>query len=819
MIAAGDSRAGWLVAAALRLLCLVAVIVPGCGSDPERLLEEGRALQDGGQMAESIEPLRAFLETAPGDPEASFLLGLALLQTGQPTVAIFPLQQAAGAPDFAVDAGLTLAAAQLQLEAFEEAVRVVSGVIEAQPEHVGARLLRAQANLAMNAFGAAVFDTEWLYSKNPEDYSIAVMHAATLGGLGRFEEADALYARVEELGEESGDVQQAAAGCLAVAHYHAETRGDDATADARFRRCLERYPTNALGLDLYSKLLDRLERGEEASALWVRAAVEAPEDLSLQLGLATRLRRDGDEAAAVAGLERTATRIDSAAAWSLLADFYRSSKRPADAVRALEQAIELEPAEREELLFLKVDLLIDAGRIDEARELSGRISHATLRHMIEGRLHLAEGNPAAALAAFEEGSRLWPNNAGARYWAGEAAWKLGDRQRALSEFRESFRIDQMATNAGARLAQIHMELGQTREALDVARTQALSAAPNAWEAAIIWARAAVAQRDWAAAEAAVEHLERAGVDPATAAAERASLAGARKGPEAAISALESADLALDDPANEIALRALAASLLAAQRPADALARVEAALARGPEVASLHELHGSVLLANDRPDAALAAFEKALALDAGLARAKLGLATVAQRRGEIDRAVALLDEAAQLDPSDSSAAHGAAQILLAAGRREEAETRLRRLVERHPAAAGAANDLAWLLADRGRELELARSLAERAVRLAPGPETLDTLGWAQLRSGDAQAAAATFERALALAPSGATPSIRYRLALARIELGDNERARASLEDAIGAGAFPERDEARRKLAELKRPQPEALPPLDDHRPES
>jgi len=748
---------------------LLALLVHGCGGDPEQHLEEARALQDGGQMAESIEPLRAFLATAPGDPEASFRLGLALLQTGQPTAAVFPLRQAARNPEFAVDAGLTLASAQFRLDAFEETVRVVSGVIDAQPENVGARLLRAQANLSMNAWDAAVFDTEWLQSRNPDDYAIAVMHATTLGGLGRFEEADAAYARVEELGKASGDVEQAASGCLAGAHYQAEMRGDPAAADAGFRRCLERYPTHPVGLDLYSKLLDRLGRGEEATALWVRAVREAPEDLSLQLGLAARRRRAGDEQAAAAGFEQAVAQIDSAAAWRTLANFYREAKRPSDALRALDRAAEFEPTESEDLVFLRVDLMLDAGRLDEARELSRRVSHETLRRMIEGRLQLAEGHPAEALEAFEEGARLWPNNAGARYWAGEAAWRLGDRRRALSEFRESFRTNQMATNAGARLAQIHLELGETLEALDVGRTQALNEAPNAWEAGIVWARAAVVQRDWEAAEAAVAYLEAAGVDPAAAAAERAALARARSGPAAAIASLEAADLALGDPAHEVALRALADNLLAAGRPAEALARVETALANGPEIASLHELHGSVLLAMDRPDAAMAAFDEALALDAGLARAKLGLATLAHRRGEIDQAVALLDEATRLDPANPMAAHGAAQILLAAGRRDAAEARLRGLVENHPAAAGAANDLAWLLADERRDLDLARSLAERAVRLAPSSETLDTLGWVQLQSGDAKTAAATFERALALEPSGAAPSIRYRLGLALAEL--------------------------------------------------
>ena len=47
-----------------------------------------------------------------------------------------------------------------------------------------------------------------------------------------------------------------------------------------------------------------------------------------------------------------------------------------------------------------------------------------------------------------------------------------------------------------------------------------------------------------------------------------------------------------------------------------------------------------------------------------------------------------------------------------------------------------------------------------------------------------------------------PSIRYRLGVALREAGDAERARATLQGALGAGAFPEAGDARRELAQLE-----------------
>ncbi len=60
-------------------------------------------------------------------------------------------------------------------------------------------------------------------------------------------------------------------------------------------------------------------------------------------------------------------------------------------------------------------------------------------------------------------------------------------------------------------------------------------------------------------------------------------------------------------------------------------------------------------------------------------------------------------------------------------------------------------------------ERARALAELASRFEPNANTLDTLGWVQLQRGDAKAAVAAFERALAADPQA--ESIRERLALA------------------------------------------------------
>jgi tetratricopeptide (TPR) repeat protein len=120
------------------------------------------------------------------------------------------------------------------------------------------------------------------------------------------------------------------------------------------------------------------------------------------------------------------------------------------------------------------------------------------------------------------------------------------------------------------------------------------------------------------------------------------------------------------------------------------------------------------------------------------------------------------------------------------------------VVEHPESAGAANDLAFLLAEDATDLRIAQRHAERAVRLQPSAETLDTLGFVKLRQGAAEEAVGVFERALSRQPEYATA--RYHLALALIEKGEPAAARQALEQALSK-PFPEQQEARKVLAKI------------------
>ena len=153
-----------------------------------------------------------------------------------------------------------------------------------------------------------------------------------------------------------------------------------------------------------------------------------------------------------------------------------------------------------------------------------------------------------------------------------------------------------------------------------------------------------------------------------------------------------------------------------------------------------------------------------------------------------------------DPRSSESLYLIGQLDLMRGDQTSAEQRFRQALKSDPSMLGASNDLAWVLASNSHDLDVALQLARRAVEISATADTLDTLGYVQLKKGDTHAAVETFSQALNARPDSG--SIRYRLGTALVAQGDTERAQAVLIEALKTPAFPEADSAREELARLQ-----------------
>jgi tetratricopeptide (TPR) repeat protein len=788
-------------------LALLSVVLPAAaallacgGGGIEGRLAEAHALQDVGQFADSVDPLREVLAEAPDHGEANQMLGMALIQTGQPSLALFPLQRATQDPEYAVSAGILLATTALQLQSYEEAIRAADQVLQIDPDRVAALQVRAHANIGANRYDDAVADTAHLVELNPDDYTSRLMHAVALAESDQLDAAEAEHRAAIEIADKSGVPAMAARACGALANFDKEYRKDPKRAKATYQKCAEEYPTDALILNLASDYMSQLGDEATATAMWKHAMEAAPEEISFRLGYAERLRAQGDTKGAEAALREGVELFGTPQSWQSLADFYRTTGRTADAIQALDEAMAAAGGPNDGLRFVQADLLVENGDLDRAETLAAEFKEPLYRDLIEGRVLLARGDAKGALASFDKAIRLWPDNAGARFEAGRAAQQIGDRERARSEFRESVRANAKATDAALALAMMAYESGDYAEASSFAANFIQNRKPEQSYPYLLRARAETQLGHYKAARTALDEVPKKDGAAAEVVAERANVEQAEKGSQAAIDVIRASGLDLTDPANEKALRALIHAQTELGQLAGALAAADAAVARHPDHAGFEQVRASVLALSGRREEAVASLQKALELDPDDARALGALATVTAQQGDQAKAVELFDRAAATDPSDPAYAYGAAQLSLALGHREDAEARLSALVGAAPALAGPRNDLAYLLADRGADLDRALELALEAQRLDSNPDTLDTLGFVYLKRGESAAAIENFQHALADRPD--SPTVLYHLGLALKARGDSGRAIDALEQALAAGDFSDATSARQELAALR-----------------
>ena len=786
--------------------CLVAVLVAllasfttACQYDRESRLAEIRALHAAGQFDESIAPLRVLLTADAENPEANYRLGVALVQTGRPSLAIWPLQKATRSDEFKILAGLLLASTLLQSESYEEAIRAADGVLAVEPDRVAALYTRARGNIGAGRPADALVDSEHVLQLRPDDFMGTTLRVSALLDLERFDEAEAMHIQLKESREKAGDEDGAARTCAVLSRFYAsQTRMDEATETVL--SCLKMYPTHAFVQQYASDFFTEIKQPDEAVKIWREAVALAPEDIGLRSKLANLLFEAGraDEAETV--YKETVELFDTSQAWQLLGVFYRRTGQVTEARKAIESALERSRKNPPALRFALADILIAEGKYDRAEEIASSMKEPSYRSLIRGSLKLAKGDPAGALRLLESGLRLWPNNAGARYVAGQAALQLGDLERALAEYREATRVGEDQTDAALAMARIYYSLHKYQAALQFAERHIKTRPFENGDAYVVAIRAAAAEKNWAKAQNLLASLNARESARNLVVVEHAGVMRVREGFEAAARIPQDSGLDLTDSKNAMALTSLALDLISLGRPEEALDRVNKALAKDLTNPRLLDIQARLLARMGRDEEAQAAVAKALQTDPEFSPALEVRARYAEQAGQLDLALGQYDAAAAADPENAEYAYRAALVALRLGNSDDAVSRLRKVVSLSPGHVGATNDLAWRLAEQGRELDYALVLAKRASQLERGPQTLDTLGWVQLRRGEVDAAVDSFEAALTASPDA--PSVRYRLALALAKKGDSERARENLSRALEMDPFPEVQAARAELARLE-----------------
>ncbi|WP_170985126.1 XrtA/PEP-CTERM system TPR-repeat protein PrsT [Roseomonas sp. AR75] len=780
----------------------------------------------------------AAVRFAPDSADAQLAAGTVALAAGDRAAAEAAVDRALAADPTSQEAQLRKASFQAERGQIPMALETLGKLITQAPGNVSARVLRAELlirtgqeqqarpdiDAALRIFPshpAATYLTA-LMQVRAQDWRAADETLQRMGAaLPMLGDALLLQATVKRALNEPGQAEDAAQryvarrpddarGAKLLASLQLERNRPDAAA-ATLTRLAQRNAADAEAMDMLGRAHVAAGRPREAVIAYARAAEMAPNDSGIRARLAAARLASGDSR----GTSQAATE-------SLRLAPEQSGARELLAIAALARG-DITGAQAE------YDRLTPEQRKGEAAGT------------LEGLLALSRFEVQPARRAFEEVLRNHPESIGARLGLARVATAEGNPVLAERLLVEVLQRAPSHPEALGRLLATVMSGPPRAEPALIALQAAHAAAPNDPQLAITLATAfgAMGQPERGLAVVDTPELRRAGQGPQLPLTRSQAYAALERWPEAE----QAARAALaDDPTFFPARRQLLSLLLRNGDQRGAEAMLEEALRTQPANAALQQLllvtvrenrgldaalqladrlagvvtmrpaslslRGDLLMAAQRPAEAAQAYAAASRIDAS-STLTLREAGALRAAGKPQEALALLSTWLQKEPDDIGALNLAAQIDIAAGRNDAAERLLTRLVEKAPDNAVALNNLAWLLQERGRpeDLQRARAMSERAYFLMPGPETADTFGWILSRTGDRDRAlvllrqSASAPRARGQAPD---PGKVFRYAATLNAAGQKEEAIKVLEPALaGDAAFPERAEAERLLAEMRR----------------
>lgn len=242
----------------------------------------------------------------------------------------------------------------------------------------------------------------------------------------------------------------------------------------------------------------------------------------------------------------------------------------------------------------------------------------------------------------------------------------------------------------------------------------------------------------------------------------------------------------------------------AKQIAAAVARVDAEIAEQGNGSSpeLLALAAQVYALAGRGDRSEVALRRAVAADPRFSRGYAMLAQLYMQQQRLDDAKAEFLGMVKRDAMDATSRTMVGVILQTQGKRDEAKRWYEETMSALPQQAPiAANNLAYIYAEEGANLDMALQLATAAKQGLPdNPDVDDTLGWIYYKKDMASLAIRPLEESLRKRPESA--EVLFHLGLAYAKVGNNDKARASLEQALKLDPdFPGSDVAKQTLASV------------------
>jgi putative PEP-CTERM system TPR-repeat lipoprotein len=740
---------------------LLVAFTVACGSDPQDYLASGDRFLGEQKYRDAIVQYRNAVEQDPTSGPARHKLAQALLLAGEPGPAMREFVRAADLlPD---DSAVQLDAtrALLRAEQFEDARTRAERVMAREPQNVDALILRAHATAGLKDFDAALEAIEDAVALDPSR-SASYVRLGSLGSvMGREAVAEAAYKQAVAVSPEAPGPH------LALANYYWR-RGRTAEAEQAVRTAIRLDATNVKGNRALARLLLMTNRTAEAEApLRLVAQHSGDRQDTLMLGDFLVGRKQFDEAVKV--FEQLAQHETSAAAANArIAGIRYEQGNPAQAHALIDELLIKQPGNAE--------LLVIKGRW----------------LLIEKKLEESWARAQAAVAAN-------PKLAAAHVLAGEVQVARRRLDEATAAFNEAVSVDPRALGARVELARLHLAAGRAQQAVDVAQA-ALSIQPTSGDAQFEVARALFALGDVTRADAELRRVLAVAAEYPDVQTLLGQIEHRRGNRAAARQAFERA-LALDSTSVE-ALTGLVTLDIGDKQIGQARRRVDAQLQQTPNSAPLLLLAARTYATAGDSGAAEATLRRAIDADPSFFPAYNVLGQFYVQQSKLDEARREYEALVAKRPTDVAAMTMVAMIHQVQGKPDEARKLYERILDTDATAAVASNNLAFMYAESNGNLDIALQLAQAAKASAPNdPDVNDTLGWVYYKRDLPKLAVEPLEHSVKTDPRN--PVYQYHLGLVYGKLGDTERARTTLRQALSLEIDPATaSDVKKALSELQ-----------------
>jgi tetratricopeptide (TPR) repeat protein len=672
--------------------------------------------------------------------------------------------------------------------AFPEYVRAA----DALPDNRDAQIKAIQILLVARRFDDAKARAAVLVSKNPKDLDAILLHANALASL---KDPEGAIAEIEDALKIDPDNSRALVNLGAVQ----TSGGDSAKAEDSFKKAIALDPNSANAHLAYANFLWSAGRQPEAENQIKRVLADDPRHVLSNRMLGALYLASNRAAEAEQPLKVVAEASGAPAAKFQLAQYYLTIKRGNEATALLTQ-LAADPASAADAETMLASIDYAAGRHSEAHarldKLIARSPKDARALSLKARWLAAEGDLDGALERANAAIAADAQSAEAHFVAAMVHDVRREPNEAIQSYTEVLRLNPRASAAQIRLSRLSLMTGNSNAALQYAQA-AKQSAPSSEAAGVALVGSLMASGDLARADSELATLLREHANSADVQALNGALQLRHNNRAAAAAAYERA--LQFDPGNVEAISGVVGLDVRDKNYPSAIRRLDAALLKQPNQVDLLGLAAQVYTQAGQNDKAEDALRRAVTANPRFSNGYAMLAALYLKEQRLDEARREFEAMAKRDPRAAGPRTMVGMIMEAQGKRDDAKRWYEATVAEMNNVPVVANNLAYIYAEQGVNLDVALQLAKTAKQQMPdNPDVDDTLGWVYYKKDLATLGVRSLEDSLAKKPNDAV--VLYHLGLTYAKLGDNDKARTALTQALSVNPQLDGAEtARRTLA--------------------